>query len=198
MTLRLVAHVDRCSLPPDTQSYICSAFDNGIWIFSGRLILLAQTCCLLFCITMVWLCLGAILVAGCRLLRLVMCCRNHVKLRSSSTGISFAASALYTSARVFAVNRREPHFYVDDTQVFYFNRKDIDGIKEMINTDFSIALDHSLSLKPIKSKIVLFGSSISPADYSNFSLQLDIKIDDKPVELVTSAKNLGLLIDNKL
>lgn len=106
---------------------------------------------------------------------------------------------IYTSCFSDCVKYCNYHAYADDTQLYYsFAPCDMDLAIERVNSDltniYETALKHNLLLNASKSQLMIFGNKRICNNIEN----LDIKINNVTIPLMTCTKNLGLLIDNNL
>lgn len=94
----------------------------------------------------------------------------------------------------------ESHYYADDAQIYFsFNCDSADDALTMINNDLSKLLEasehHCLTINPDKSKIILFGSKNQRMHcLQNFRIEMD----SIELQIVDSARNLGLYLDFNL
>jgi len=92
------------------------------------------------------------------------------------------------------------HYYADDTQVYlsFSESETINAVKQM-NEDllalFDISQKYCLSLNPTKSQVMLFGPKKARIRVINF---VDIRLNNQPLMIADSARNLGLIIDSDL
>lgn len=107
---------------------------------------------------------------------------------------------IYTSDILRALNYCNVQAYADDTQIYYpFDYTNFLQAAEHMNSDLKIisqlSEEHNLKINPSKSCAVLFGNK-SHIDFlkANFI----ININNEPIEFVTEAKNLGIIMDSEL
>lgn len=108
--------------------------------------------------------------------------------------------SIYTSTFVKEIKHCNYHLYADDTQLYYsFYPSHTLIANNQINSDLkalhSISKQHMLKLNPNKSVAMLFCGESQRLGIMN---DLDISIADIKIPFQDKAKNLGLIIDNKL
>lgn len=92
------------------------------------------------------------------------------------------------------------HCYADDHQLYLsFESDDFHNANQKINADLDSLLtsskNHSLSINPRKSQVILFGNKTQ----RSFLLEnLNICVDGEPLPFVDCARNLGLYVDHSL
>ncbi|CAH2100188.1 unnamed protein product [Euphydryas editha] len=92
------------------------------------------------------------------------------------------------------------HLYADDTQLYYsFDSEDMQDAMNKINEDLGNIYDwsrnNSLFLNPSKSQMLVLGKKSQIKKV--LDSKLEIKIDNVVLEQVTSARNLGLVLDGE-
>lgn len=107
---------------------------------------------------------------------------------------------LYTSDFPSAVKHCKINFYADDTQLHYsFFPDDFNYSIELVNKDIDALIkkskSHSLSLNASKTSVLLYGAHNSREDIYN---RLQITVGDKRIFPSKTARNLGLIFDEKL
>lgn len=108
---------------------------------------------------------------------------------------------LYSADIIKNISHCQFHLYADDLQLYYsFLPRDTRRAVNYINHDLSCVFQwshsNSLVLNPKKSKFVLTGSK---ANIHKLNLEdISIVVGGEPVEYVTEAKSLGLVIDSQL
>lgn len=108
---------------------------------------------------------------------------------------------LYCADIVNCIQDCQYHIYADDVQLYlHFYPKDTDQAVRRINDDLDrLALwseSNCLVLNPSKSKYLAMGSKKQVADIVAHSPQ--VAILNEPIEYVTEARNLGLIMDSHL
>ena len=107
---------------------------------------------------------------------------------------------IYTSQLFDAIKTCKYHAFADDTQIYYsFSKDSMQEANLILNDDLTSliksATDHCLVINPLKSTVMLFGR---PKHYSVVSEQLQLSINGAVLNCVNSARNLGLILDNRL
>lgn len=107
---------------------------------------------------------------------------------------------VYTSNFHRFIKHAKIHMYADDTQVYYsFPLKDVQLARQRLNYDLKRLADlssqHALLLNPSKSVLLLFGKKQDRLTLKN---NFEISINDTPVKMSESAKNLGVIIEPML
>lgn len=107
---------------------------------------------------------------------------------------------LYTSTIQKAIHKCKLHLYANDTQIYHsFSPKDCDLALLDINEDISSIVkwsnEHSLSINPKKTSVLIFGPRKARLD---FTQRIKIKFGDEEIVPVSSTRNLGLVIDPTL
>jgi hypothetical protein len=108
--------------------------------------------------------------------------------------------SLYTSQIVSYLSFCRAHFYADDTQIYIsFKPDEIVDINTKVNDDLGAILkasrSHCLDINPNKSHILLFGKT---KPRNSCLDKINIKVDGQGLQVVKSAKNLGLVVDTDL
>ena len=101
-----------------------------------------------------------------------------------------------------AIKRGRYHLYADDTQLYYHCKcKDVNTTIDKINSDLNDISQYSrkncLNLNEAKSKYIIIASRPNLKKLKTMSLK-DIKLNDKVIERVYEAKNLGITFDESL
>lgn len=108
--------------------------------------------------------------------------------------------SIYISRLLEHVNHCKIHFYADDTQLYYsFAPGMIGNACRLINNDLNdfvkAASDHCLQINSRKTNVMLFGSKINQYRMMN---EVHLKIDSESLEVVSEAKNLGIILSTDL
>ena len=101
-----------------------------------------------------------------------------------------------------AIKRGRYHLYADDTQLYYHCKcKDANSTIDKINSDLNDISEYSrkncLNLNETKSKYIIIASRPNLKKLKTMDLK-DIKLNDKIIERVFEAKNLGITFDESL
>lgn len=104
---------------------------------------------------------------------------------------------IYTSQFYRFIKYSKIHMYADDTQIYHsFSLKDAQIAKERFNNDLQslaeLSSKHALLLNPSKSVLLLFGKK---QDSLLLKTSFNITINDTPLKVSDSAKNLGVILD---
>lgn len=115
--------------------------------------------------------------------------------------LSPALFTIFTADITNHIKSCKYHLYADDTQLYYsFENKDLEEALTKVNQDleriYTWSQNNSLVLNPSKSKLLLLGTKHQIKNSINCTDK--IKINDVVLEPVTSAKNLGLIMDGEL
>ena len=107
---------------------------------------------------------------------------------------------VYTSQFEKSLKFCKNHMYADDTQLYLsFNPSEIENANICINADLDSLLhqtnSHLLKINPSKSIAVLFCNENLRI---NIMTRLNIMLEDRTIRVEKQAKNLGLILDNKL
>lgn len=107
---------------------------------------------------------------------------------------------IYTSDILTSIKHCKIQAYADDTQMYmHFNHTSQPDAAEFINSDLAtinkLSAEHNLKLNSSKSNIMLFGNKNK---INTLKEHLNINIDDVPLPIVNSIKNLGIILDTKL
>lgn len=107
---------------------------------------------------------------------------------------------IYTSLIHNDVKFCKIHTYADDTQMYAsFNRNSLNFAINMINEDlqhiYAQSLKYELQLNPTKTQVVIFSSKNCYHDVCQLA---KFKINNVNLDIVTEAKNLGIIIDHNL
>lgn len=107
---------------------------------------------------------------------------------------------LYTAEFQNVLKNCKSHFYADDTQLYYsFKEVDTEFSCRLINQDImsliNISNSFCLSINATKSKVMLFGRKKTRRRCME---RVNIRINDRQLELTNVSKNLGLYIDSSL
>lgn len=110
---------------------------------------------------------------------------------------------IYTSVFVSSIRNSKYHLYADDTQFYYsFKPCDLDDATSRINADLmefcNFARRHNLILNPEKTKAILFGGCAGVSVREHIRNRLGITLDGQKIEIVESARSLGVVIDSGL
>lgn len=108
---------------------------------------------------------------------------------------------MYTSDLITNLRHCKVHLYADDTQLYYsFDHRRTDEAVQRINSDLDLVYNwtkrNSLVLNPSKSKFMVLGTKQQCEQITKKSPQ--IIINSKTVERVSTARNLGLQMDEQL
>nr|CAI5834113.1 unnamed protein product [Callosobruchus analis] len=107
---------------------------------------------------------------------------------------------IYTSQLVSCLQHCSAHLYADDTQLYFSfpanqSVEACNRITDDLNNLSRISIAHCLELNPQKCSVMLLGREKSRRSVvQNFS----ININGEPLQLVESAKNLGVELDTSL
>lgn len=106
--------------------------------------------------------------------------------------------SLYTSSFMGHLDYMKAHQYADDVQLYYsFKASDWIAANHNINRDLSVihslSAKHSLSVNLTKSQALLFGNKEA---VNTLSQLLKIQFNSVDIPFVTSARSLGLALDN--
>lgn len=113
---------------------------------------------------------------------------------------------LFFSVYIFDIHKMlhcaDVHLYADDIQVYYsFQLKDFKQAIDLMNIELDSIANfcekHGLRLNHGKTKALCIGPSRRHSNQPN-QLNLSLCIKSESIEWVTSVKNLGIVIDNKL
>lgn len=107
---------------------------------------------------------------------------------------------IYTIDIILAPNHCQTQAYADDTQLYFsFDYKKPQDAAAKINADLQIikelSAEHNLNLNSDKTKLLCMGSKIKRNSIKN---NFNLKIDNSTLNFVSSARNLGLTIDEDL
>lgn len=107
---------------------------------------------------------------------------------------------IFTANFHSAVTFCDLHCYADDHQLYLsFESDDLHNSNLKINADLDSLLttskNHSLSINPRKSQVILFGNK---SQRSFLSDNLKIYVDNEPLPFADCARNLGLYVDHTL
>lgn len=107
---------------------------------------------------------------------------------------------LYTSLFSEVFQHCSYHCYADDTQLYMsFEEDDVDLACTQINADLSklvnISKKYALNINPFKSKIMLFGRTVTVGRIRN---SVNIFLDNEQLVPCDEVKNLGLVLDDRL
>lgn len=92
------------------------------------------------------------------------------------------------------------HLYADDTQLYYsFKHTEVENACVIINRDLKAFIDcateHCLLINPTKSKVMIFGNKQQRQNLLN---SINITVGIETLEVVSEAKNLGVILDSDL
>jgi hypothetical protein len=110
---------------------------------------------------------------------------------------------LYSADIAREVKHCEHHLYADDMQLYLsFAVSDCAGAMAKLTEDLSCISEwcssNSLILNPVKSKLMLLGTRKNLHRINSNGVKFSVCIDGVGIELVTVAKNLGLVFDSHL
>lgn len=105
---------------------------------------------------------------------------------------------IYTAHILNSVTNCKIQAYADDTQLYYsFPLNEFNQAQNLINDELNIIFNksqqHNLKLNSTKSKVMIFTSK---NNYNQIKNNININIDGNMLPVVSSAKNLGLIIDD--
>lgn len=108
--------------------------------------------------------------------------------------------SIYTTDILRSTRYCKVQAYADDTQIYIsFPPDQTAQIQNLITSDLENirkrSLDHNLHLNPLKCKLIIFGSR---RQLKNMSTDLNVTINNAPLTVVNSTKNLGIIFDNHL
>lgn len=107
---------------------------------------------------------------------------------------------IYTADILSSLRHCKIQAYADDTQIyFHFKHSDYEEASDLINEDLNIlkqlSLQHNLKLNPLKSFLMIFG----PKNNKQFlNDSLNVCLDGVRLPVVSSTKNLGIILDTEL
>lgn len=107
---------------------------------------------------------------------------------------------MYTTHFFSIIKKCQMHMYADDTQLYYsFDPSDTEKAGHLINEELqalvNMSKDHNLLLNTAKSSVMLF---CSETNINNVQERLTVKLENEQLHFVPHAKNLGVILDNKL
>lgn len=108
---------------------------------------------------------------------------------------------LYSADIITCIKNCQYHIYADDLQLYlHFHPEETDQAVRNVNDDLDrLAIwseDNCMVLNPTKSKYMVMGSKKQVADIHHRIPQVSIL--NEPIECVTEARNLGLIMDSQL
>jgi len=107
---------------------------------------------------------------------------------------------IYSSFIYQSLNHCQYHAYADDTQIYHsFSEEELISGVDLINADLGSLVQaskaHNLLLNTNKCSVLLFGNRQALERVKNRVL---ISIDNKPLPILSSARNLGVIFDSSL
>lgn len=107
---------------------------------------------------------------------------------------------IYTSDLLSGLKYCKPVTYADDTELIYCCPvEDIHLASSRVNDDLKVLLScataHNLSINASKSRLLVYSKKRCRASISSM---LDIQVDGVRINVVNSARNLGLMLDDEL
>lgn len=108
--------------------------------------------------------------------------------------------SIYTTDILRSTKYCKVQAYADDTQIYMsFSPGQEQRVQNLINTDLEnirkLSIDHNLHLNSSKCKLIIFGSR---RQLKNMPTGLNVSINNEPLSVINSAKNLGIIFDNHL
>ena len=107
---------------------------------------------------------------------------------------------IYTAHILNSATNCNIQAYADDTQLYYsFSLNEFNRAQTLINDELNVIFNksqqHNLKLNSTKSKVMIFTSRNY---YNQIKNNININIDGKAIPVISTARNLGLIIDDDL